>query len=41
MAVALVTNQSVFDNMSLAKIEAHCMHALFLSFYCVPPQPQF
>ena len=36
MAVALLTNQAVFDNMSLVKIEAFCLLALFLHFICLP-----
>ena len=41
MTVALLTNQAVFDNISLMKIEAHCMLALFLRFYFLPPPPRF
>ena len=42
MAVALLTNQAVFDNISLVKIEAFCMLALFLRFICLPPlHPDF
>ena len=41
MAAALLTNQAVFDNISLMKIEAHCMLALFLCFYFLLPPPQF
>ena len=41
MTVALLTNQAVFDNISLAKIEARCMLALFLRFYCLPPPLRF
>ena len=37
MAVALLTNQAVFDNISLVKIEAFCMFALFLCFICLLP----
>ena len=37
MAVALLTNQAVFDNISLVKIEAFCMFALFLRFICLLP----
>ena len=32
MAVALLTNQAVFDNIYLLKIEARCMLAFFLRF---------
>ena len=32
MTVVLLTNQTVFDNISLVKIEAFCMFALFLRF---------
>ena len=39
--IALLTNQAVFDNISLVKIEARRMLALFLCFYCVPPPPRF
>ena len=41
MAVALLTNQAVFDNISLVKIEARGMLALFLRFYCLPPPFRF
>ena len=41
MAVALLTNQAVFDDISLMKIEAHRMLALFLRFYFPPPPPRF
>ena len=41
MAVALLTNQAVFDNISLVKIEARGMLALFLRFYCLPPPLRF
>ena len=41
MAVALLTNQAVFDNISLMKIDAHCILVLFLRFYFLPPPPQF
>ena len=40
MAVALLTNQAAFDNISLVKIETRCMLALFLRFYCLFPPPQ-
>ena len=36
-----LTNQTVFDDMSLEKIEARCMMALFLRFYCLPRLPRF
>ena len=39
MAVALLTNQAVFDNISLVKIEAFCMLDLFLRSICLPPPP--
>ena len=39
--ITLLTNQAVFDNISLVKIEARCMLALFLCFYCLPPPPRF
>ena len=39
--IALLTNQAVFDNISLVKIQARRMLALFLCFYCVPPPPRF
>ena len=35
MTVGLSINQAVFDNISLVKIEAFCMHALFLQFICL------
>ena len=41
MAVSLLTNQAVFDNISLVKTEASCMLALFLRRYCLPPSPRF
>ena len=41
MAVPLLTNQAVFDNISLVKIDAHCMLSLFLRPYCLPPSPRF
>ena len=42
MAVALLTDQAIFDNISLVKIEAFCMLALFLRFICLPPlHPDF
>ena len=34
MAVALSTNQAVFDNMSLVKIETRYTLDLFRRFYC-------
>ena len=37
MAIAVLTNQVVFDNISFMKIEAHRMLALFLRFYFLPP----
>ena len=37
MTVALLTNQAVFGNISLVKIEPFCMLALFLRFICLPP----
>ena len=39
MAVPLLTNQAVFNNISLVKIDAHCMLALFLRPYCLPHSP--
>ena len=39
LAVALLTNQAVYDNIYLVKIEAPCMLALFLCFYCLRPPP--
>ena len=36
VAVALLTNQAVFGNLSLVKIEAFCMLALLLHFICLP-----
>ena len=41
MVAALLTNQAVFDDISLVKIEAGCMLALFLHIYCLPPPPRF
>ena len=41
MAVALLTNQAVFDNISLMKIEAHCMLSLLLRFYFLLLYPDF
>ena len=41
MAVALLTNQAVFGNISLVKIEARYMLALFLHFCGLPPPPRF
>ena len=40
LAVALLTNQAVYDNISLVKIEAPRMLALFLSFYRLRPPPR-
>ena len=40
MAVALLTNQAMFDNISLVKIEARCM-PLFFRFYCLLAPPRF
>ena len=37
MAVTLLTNQAIFDNISLMKIEAYLIHPLFLCFYFLPP----
>ena len=36
-----LTNQAVFDNISLVKTETSCMLALFLHHYCLPPSPRF
>ena len=41
MAVLLLSNQAVFDSISLVKIEARCMLALFLRPYCLSPSPRF
>ena len=41
MAAALLTNQAVFDNVSLVKIEARCMLEVFLRCYCLPSPPRF
>ena len=41
MAVALLTNQAVFYNMSLLNNEARLILALFLRFYCLTPPPRF
>ena len=41
MAVPLLTNQAVFDNISLVKIKARCMLSLFIRPDCLPPSPQF
>ena len=40
LAVALLTNRAVYDNTYLVKIEAPCMLALFLCFYCLHPPPR-
>ena len=37
IVVALLTNQAVFGNISLVKIEAFCMLNLFLRSICLPP----
>ena len=39
MAVALLTNKAVFESISLVKIEARRMLALFLRFCCLHPHP--
>ena len=40
MAVALLTNRAMFDNISLVKTEARCM-PLFFRFYCLLAPPRF
>ena len=39
MAVALLTNQAVFDNTSFVKTEDFFILVLFLRFICLPPPP--
>ena len=39
--MAVLTNEAVFANISLMKIEAHCMFSMFLHIYFLPPPPQF